>query len=43
MRHLVPMRKQDLISYLYPEVINHPEQAYVITIKGKQWLEKHAQ
>lgn len=38
--HLTPMRKEGLIHYLYPEVINHPEQAYVITKKGKQWLEK---
>ena len=40
--HLTPMRKAGLIHYLYPEVINHPDQAYVITKKGKQWLEKNA-
>ncbi len=38
--HLTPMRKEALINYLYPEVINHPEQAYVITKKGKQWLDR---
>ena len=36
------MRKEGLIHYLYPEVINHPDQAYVITKKGKQWLEKNS-
>ena len=40
--HLTPMRKEGLIQYLYPEVINHPDQAYVITKKGEQWLEKNA-
>ncbi len=38
--HLAQMRKTDLIAYVYPEVINHPNQAYVITEKGKTWL-KH--
>ncbi len=39
-RHLNPMRKDEgLIDYLYPEVINHPEQAYVITEKGRRRLE----
>lgn len=37
-KHLSKMRKDGLIKYLYPEVINHPNQAYVITEKGKQWL-----
>ena len=33
------MRKINLINYLYPDVINHPDQAYVITKKGKEWFE----
>lgn len=37
--HLTPMRKKDLINYLYPDVINHPDQAYVITKIGKEWFE----
>lgn len=40
--HLTPMRKDGLINYLYPQVTNHPEQAYITTIKGKQWLDKHS-
>lgn len=28
-----------LLGYLYPEVINHPEQAYLTTEQGKTWLE----
>ncbi len=39
--HLTKMRKAELIDYLYPEVINHPEQAYVITEQGKQWLSEN--
>lgn len=38
--HLSPMRKEGLIDYLYPKVINHPEQAYITTEKGKRLLEK---
>lgn len=40
--HLTPMRKDGLINYVYPEVINHPDQAYVITKKGTEWLDKNA-
>ena len=40
--HLNPMRhKEGLIEYLYPEVVNHPDQAYVITQKGETWLLQH--
>ncbi|MCX4027417.1 putative DNA binding domain-containing protein [Endozoicomonas sp. SM1973] len=39
--HLNPLREQGLINYLYPEVVNHPEQAYQITPKGKEWLKDH--
>ena len=36
--HLLPMRKEGLINYLYPEIINHPYKAYVITEKGQKLL-----
>ncbi|WP_230425685.1 ATP-binding protein [Spartinivicinus ruber] len=39
--HLTPLRKEGLINYLYPDVIKHPEQAYQITAKGKEWLKDH--
>lgn len=40
--HLNPMRQEEeLIAYLYPEVVNHPDQAYVITKKGELWLLQH--
>ncbi len=38
--HLTPLRQKDLIAYVYPEVVNHPNQAYVITEKGKEWLKR---
>jgi ATP-dependent DNA helicase RecG len=34
------MRKAGLIAYVYPEVVNHPHQAYVIAEKGKEWLKQ---
>lgn len=37
-KHLSLMKKNGLIQYLYPEVTNHPKQAYVITEKGMEWL-----
>jgi ATP-dependent DNA helicase RecG len=39
--HLTPMRKECLLDYLYPEVVNHPHQAYKTTQKGQRWLENH--
>ena len=36
--HLSKMRKEGLLDYLYPEVVNHPKQAYVVTKRGKIWL-----
>ena len=37
--HLNVLREQEkLIDYLYPEVINHPSQAYKATNKGVEWL-----
>ena len=40
--HLSPLREEGLINYLYPEVINHPGQAYVITDKGRKKLKRQA-
>ncbi|NLD13741.1 MAG: ATP-dependent DNA helicase RecG [Gammaproteobacteria bacterium] len=39
--YLNPMRKEGLLNYLYPEVVNHPQQAYVTTEQGKAWLKTH--
>lgn len=39
--HLSKMRNDGLLEYLYPEVINHPEQAYVATQLGIEWANKH--
>ena len=37
--HLNVLRENEgLIEYLYPEVINHPNQAYKTTEKGLEWL-----
>lgn len=39
--HLNILRDQDgFIEYLYPEVVNHPGQAYKATSKGKEWLKQ---
>ena len=38
--HLTKMRKEGLLDYLYPEVVSHPEQAYITTDKGRQWIFK---
>ncbi len=39
-KNLNKMRKEGLITYVHPEVINHPEQAYEITDKGRSSLRK---
>ncbi|MEW7867662.1 hypothetical protein [Aeromonas diversa] len=37
--HLNKLREQEgLLDYLHTEVVNHPDQAYQITAKGRQWL-----
>ncbi|MCW8127886.1 ATP-binding protein [Microbulbifer halophilus] len=36
--HLTELRAQGLLDYLHPEVINHPDQAYVTTEAGRAWL-----
>jgi len=41
--HLNVLRtERAYLKYLYPEVVNHPKQAYVLTHEGKLWLEDHA-
>lgn len=37
--YLKDMRMQDMIEYAYPEIPNHPYQAYRVTEYGKKWLE----
>lgn len=37
--YLKDMRMQDMIEYVYPEIPNHPYQAYKVTEYGKKWLE----
>ena len=40
--HLNILREQEsLLGYTYPEVKNHPEQAYQTTAKGLDWLKQH--
>lgn len=42
--HLNVLRENEgLIEYLYPEVVNHPNQAYKTTGKGQEWLNKWRQ
>ena len=36
--YLKDMRMQDMIEYVYPEIPNHPYQAYRVTEYGKKWL-----
>lgn len=37
--HLNPLREQQgLLQYRHPEVINHPQQAYVTSAAGRLWL-----
>jgi ATP-dependent DNA helicase RecG len=38
--HLIMLRKLGLLDYLHPEVINHPDQAYVTTKAGRKWLKE---
>ncbi|MDR9497870.1 MAG: ATP-binding protein [Hydrogenovibrio sp.] len=36
--YINPLRKQGWLDYIYPDVVNHPEQAYMTTEAGKAWL-----
>jgi ATP-dependent DNA helicase RecG len=40
-RHLNALREQQLIEYTIPEAVNHPDQAYVTTQEGLDWLAAH--
>ena len=40
-KHLTKLREQGFLAYLYPEVLNHPEQAYYTTEKGLIWLKEN--
>ena len=41
-RHLYVLRDQlGLLQYTYPEVVNHPQQAYIATDAGRAWLIEH--
>ncbi|KTD20333.1 helix-turn-helix domain-containing protein [Legionella londiniensis] len=42
-KQLIPMCDEGLITYTHPEVRNHPNQAYAITEKGRQWLKNKGQ
>ncbi|WP_423709299.1 ATP-binding protein [Undibacterium sp. WLX3042] len=38
-QHLSLLREQEkLLQYSYPEVVNHPQQAYATTAAGRAWL-----
>lgn len=36
--YINPLRKKGWLDYLYPDVVNHPEQAYTATKAGEAWL-----
>jgi ATP-dependent DNA helicase RecG len=38
--HLKQLKQELFLQHLYPEVKNHPNQAYVTTEEGKGWLEE---
>lgn len=40
-RHLNTLRTEQLLDYTIPDVINHPDQAYVTTSEGLLWLQQH--
>ncbi len=42
-QHLSPMRQEGLVNYQFTEIINHPEQAYATTEKGKSYLNNKQQ
>lgn len=35
------MRLQGILEYTYPQIPNHPSQAYKVTELGKQWLKEN--
>ena len=38
--YLAPLLKEELLTYKFLETPNHPEQAYLITQKGREWLKQ---
>ena len=38
-KYLKELREKGIIEYVYPELPNHPYQAYRVTEYGKKWLE----
>lgn len=38
-RYLKDLRTREILEYLYPQIPNHPTQAYKVTEYGKKWLE----
>ena len=38
-RYLKDLRTREIMEYLYPQIPNHPTQAYKVTEYGKKWLE----
>ena len=39
-RYLREMRSQGILEYTYPQIPNHPTQAYKVTELGKRWLKE---
>ena len=38
-KYLKELREKGIVEYVYPELPNHPYQAYRVTEYGKKWLE----
>lgn len=38
-RYRKDLRTREILEYLYPQIPNHPTQAYKVTEYGKKWLE----
>ncbi len=40
-KYLKELREKEIIEYVYPELPNHPYQAYKVTEKGEMWLKEN--
>ena len=38
--YLAPLLKEELLTYKFLKTPNHPEQAYLTTPKGREWLKQ---
>ena len=38
-KYLKELREKGIVEYVYPELPNHPNQAYRVTEYGKKWIE----